>query len=44
MITYDRSTKDWTITIAGEYVGSRDSYREALKLKAEIEAKRSGRN
>ncbi len=40
IITYDRITRDWTITINGEYIGSRGSYSEALKLKAKTEAKR----
>lgn len=42
-IAYHRSTKDWTITIAGE-IGSQGSFSEALKLKAEAEIERGGRN
>jgi hypothetical protein len=38
MITYDRITKDYTVEIDGEYIGSRGSYGEALKLLAETKA------
>jgi hypothetical protein len=32
MIKYDRLTKDYTVTLDGEYIGSRGSYSEALAL------------
>jgi hypothetical protein len=32
MITYDRITRDWTVELDGQYIGSRGSYSEALAL------------
>ncbi len=29
MIKYDRATKDYTVTLDGEYIGSRETYTEA---------------
>jgi hypothetical protein len=39
MIKYDRLTKDYTVTLDGEYIGSRGSYTEAQILLAEAKAR-----
>lgn len=40
-IRYDRDTRDYGVydQTTGEYAGSRETYREAMELKAELERK-----
>jgi hypothetical protein len=39
MIKYDRMTKDYTVTLNGEYIGSRETYTEAQSLLTEAKAR-----
>jgi hypothetical protein len=38
MIKYDRFTKDYTVTLDGEYIGSRATYTEAQILLEQTKA------